>query len=265
MPHSFAAHDLLSNSEVPGIDAGGHGGRPAGLRGARGRPAVHVVSCNSAWAWGSNASAWQPESNAGGAYATCPSNGGFTAGVSNRLTGQTYGGFSYSAHAFNAPPGTSITEIRWAGRRRRNCDWGAFMRAMPSRATVLGLPNGQYCKQDDIDFTNAPFTYTVPPGTTRLEQMVQCAAPSCSPGAAMHSHILEVTIDDPQAPSISLSGRMVSGQWVSGVAGNSPGCPGTASDSSGIQSVEATLETQHAVSRTPATGHSRSLVQASPR
>ena len=96
------------------------------------------------------------------------------------------------------------------------------MRAMPSRATVLGLPNGQYCNQNDIDFTNAPFTYNVPPGTTRLEQMVQCAAPTCSPGAAMHSHILEVTIDDPQPPSISLSGRMVSGQWVSGRAGNLP-------------------------------------------
>src|SRR3954464_3642485 len=81
-----------------------------------------VFSCNSAWAWGSNASAWQPESNAGSAYATCPSNGGFTAGVSNRLTGQTYGGFSYSAHVFNAPPGTSITEVRWAGRAARaNC------------------------------------------------------------------------------------------------------------------------------------------------
>ena len=104
-------------------------------------------------------------------------------------------------------------QIRWAGRAARaNCDWGAFMRAMPSRATVLGLPNGQYCNQDDIDFTNAPFTYNVPPGTTRLEQMVQCAAPTCSPGAAMHSHILEVTIDDPQPPSISLSGRMVSGR-----------------------------------------------------
>ena len=206
-----------------------------------------VVSCNSAWAWGSNASAWQPESNAGGAYATCPSNNGFTAGVSNRLTGHTYSGFSYSAHSFNAPPGTSITAIQWAGRAARaNCDWGAFMRAMPSQATVLGLPNGQYCKQDDIDFTNAPFTYDVPPGTTRLEQLVQCAAPSCSPGAAMHSHILAVTIDDPQPPSISVSGRMVSGQWVSGVAGSSPSLDVTGSDSSGIQAIEATLEAQHA-------------------
>ena len=233
---------------------------------AAGRPYT-VVSCNSAWAWGSNASAWQPESNAGSAYATCPSNDGFTAGVSNRLTGQSYGGFSYSAHAFNAPPGTSITQIRWAGRAARgNCNWGAFMRAMPSRATVLGLPNGQYCNQDDIDFTSAPFTYNVPPGTTRLEQMVQCAAPTCSPGAAMHSHILEVTIDDPQPPSISLSGRMVSGEWVSGRGWELAGAQTlTASDSSGIQTAEATLETQQrAVSRTPATGRSPNPVQANP-
>ena len=194
-----------------------------------------VVSCNSAWAWGSNASAWQPDSNAGGAYATCPTNGGFTAGVSNRLTGQSYSAFSYSAHAFNAPSGTSITGIRWAGRvARGNCDWATFMRAMPSGASVLGLPNGRYCYQNDFDFTNAPFNYTVPSGTTRLEQLVACAAPSCSPGAAMHSHILEVTIDDPQPPSISLSGRMVSGQWVSGRTDALPDVQANASDNSNM-------------------------------
>jgi hypothetical protein len=204
-----------------------------------------VVSCNSAWAWGSNASAWQPDSNAGGAYAACPTNGGFTAGVSNRLTGQSYSAFSYSAHAFNAPSGTSITGIRWAGRvARGNCDWATFMRALPSGASVLGLPNGRYCYQNDFDFTNAPLTYTVPAGTTRLEQLVACAAPSCSPGAAMHSHILEVTIDDPQPPAISLSGRMVSGQWVSGVAGNTPTLDVSGADTSGIQTIDATLETQ---------------------
>jgi hypothetical protein len=167
--------------------------------------------------------------------------------VSNRLTGRTYSGFSYSAHVFDAPPGTSITGIKWAGRvSRGNCSWGTFMRAMPSGATVLGLPNGRYCNLNEFDFTNGAFDYAVPAGTTRLQQLVHCAAPSCTPGGAMHSHVLEVTIDDPQPPSISLRGRMVSGQWVSGVAGNSPDLQVTGSDSSGIQSIEATLGPQKA-------------------
>ena len=179
-----------------------------------------VVSCNSALSFGSNASAWEPYSNAGSTYATCPTNGGFTAGVSNRMTGQAYGGFSFSGHAFNAPPGTSITGIRWAGRIARNaCYWGTFMRAVPSGAKVLGLRNGEYCDETDADFSDYPIAYPVPPGTTRLEQLVICGTSTCSPGAAMHSHTLEVTIDDPQPPSISVTGRMVSGEWVSGTAG----------------------------------------------
>src|SRR6187551_2047694 len=72
-----------------------------------------VVSCDSALSYGFNASAWQPYSSSGSTYETCPTNGGFTAGVSNRMTGQRFGGFSYSGHAFNAPPGTTITSVRW--------------------------------------------------------------------------------------------------------------------------------------------------------
>jgi hypothetical protein len=77
----------------------------------------------------------------------------------------------------------------------------------------------------------------------------------------MHSHQLEVTIDDPQPPAISVSGRMVSGQWVSGVAGNVPDLDLTASDDSGIQTIEATLETQHP---TQSYGCNWSLVQPCP-
>src|SRR5215216_6714743 len=205
-----------------------------------------VVSCNSALVFGSNASAWEPYSNAGSTYETCPTNGGFTAGVSNRMTGQSYGGFRFSGHAFNAPPGTSITSIRWGGRLARSaCYWATFMRAVPSGAKVLGLANGEYCDQTDFDISNYPITFPVPPGTTRLEQMAICGATTCSPGAAMHSHSLEVTIDDPQPPSVSLGGRMVSGQWVSGTAGNAPGLEVAASDGSGIQAIEATLGAQH--------------------
>jgi hypothetical protein len=136
-----------------------------------------VLSCNSAVSFGSNASAWEPFSNAGSTYETCPTNGGFTAGVSNRMTGQAFGGFSFSGHAFNAPPGTNITGIRWAGRIARNaCYWGTFMRAVPSGAKVLGLRNGEYCSETDYDFSNYPISYPVPPGTTRLEQLVICGS-----------------------------------------------------------------------------------------
>ena len=204
-----------------------------------------VVSCNSAVSYGSNASAWERYSNAGSTYETCPSNGGFTAGVSNRMTGQSFSGFNFSGHAFNAPPGTTITSVRWGGRVARGaCYWGTYMRAMPSARTVLGFANGEHCSQTDFDITNYPITYGVPAGTTRLEQLVFCGAATCDAGAAMHSHVLEVTIDDPQPPSISLSGRMVSGEWVSGTAGNPPGLDLTASDSSGIQTIEASLELQ---------------------
>jgi hypothetical protein len=204
-----------------------------------------VVSCNSAQAFGFNASAWEPYSSAGSTYATCPTGGGFTAGVSNRMTGQPYGGFSFSGHAFTAPAGTTITAVRWGGRlARNNCTWGTFMRAAPSGAAVLGLRNGQHCDQTDFDITNYPITFPTPAGTTRLEQLVICGAATCSPGAAMHSHVLEVTIDDPQPPSISLSGRMVSGQWVSGTTGDIPDLAAIASDSSGIQAIEAVLESQ---------------------
>jgi hypothetical protein len=162
------------------------------------------------------------------------------------MTGQPYGGFRFAGHAFNAPAGTSITSIRWGGRLARNaCYWGTFMRAIPSGAKVLGLANGEHCTQTDFDITNYPISYPVPPGTTRLEQMVICGATTCDPGAAMHSHSLEVMIDDPQPPSISLSGRMVSGQWVSGRSGSAPDIRVAATDSSGIKRTEAALGSQH--------------------
>ncbi|HET8822434.1 MAG TPA: hypothetical protein VFM57_12875, partial [Thermoleophilaceae bacterium] len=58
--------------------------------------------------------------------------------------------------------------------------------------------------------------YSVPSGTTRLEQLAVCGARECSPGAAAHTHNVEVTIEDPAPPSISLSGPLASGRWVSG-------------------------------------------------
>jgi hypothetical protein len=201
-----------------------------------------VVSCNSAVGFGFNAGAWSPFSIAGSTYESCPTNGGFTAGVSNRMTGRVYSALEFSGHAFNAPPGTTITGIRWGGRlARANCDWGTVVRAVPSYLPVIGTPNGKYCGSNDFDISNWPISYPVPAGTTRLEQLVICGALRCDPGAAVHSHILEVTIDDPQPPSISLSGSLVSGQWVSGATGNLPQLAVTATDNAGVQSIHTAL------------------------
>ena len=75
-----------------------------------------VVSCDSAGLFGYSSAAWTPFGNAGSAYEACPTGGGSTAGVSNRLIGGTYSGFSHSGHVFAAPPGTTITQVRWSGR-----------------------------------------------------------------------------------------------------------------------------------------------------
>src|SRR5918996_4978384 len=198
-----------------------------------------VVSCDSAAAFGHNTTAWVPFANAGTAYEACPTNGGTTAGVSNRLTQGTYGGFSHSGHAFTAPPGATITRIRWAGRMARdNCRWGVYFRAVPSGTPILGMPNGQVCETLGYDNRGWPIPQTVPGGTTRLEQLVICGASECPPAAVFHSHVLEVTVDDPQPPSISLSGPLASGRWLSGVTGRVNDIHIAVADNSGVQSVD---------------------------
>src|SRR5919108_3607535 len=182
-----------------------------------------VVSCDSAAAFGHNTTAWVAYGNAGTAYEACPTNGGTQAGISNRLTQGTYGGFSHSGHAFTAPPGATITRIKWSGRMARdNCRWAVYFRAVPSGALVHGMPNGQFCETLGFDNRGFPLFMPVPGGTTRLEQLVICGASECPPGAVFHTHTIEVTVDDPVPPSISLGGPLASGQWVSGATGRFP-------------------------------------------
>lgn len=170
-----------------------------------------VASCDSAATFGHNSAAWARFANAGSTYERCPTNGGETAGVSDRLTEGTYGGFSFSGHYFSAPPGATITQLRWAGRMARgNCRWGILFRALPSDTAVLGAPPGQFCETAGFDNRGWPMPFTVPAGTTRLEQLVFCGAPQCPPGATMHSHVLEVTINDPVPPNVSLDGPLAS-------------------------------------------------------
>ena len=179
-----------------------------------------VGSCDSAAGYGYNTSAWVRFGTTGSSYESCPTLGGLTAGVSDRLTQGTYAGFSNSGHAFTAPPGATITRFSWSGRMSRaSCRWGVYIRALPSNTAPLGLPNGRFCDTLGFDNRGAPFTEPVQSGTTRLEQIVICGAAECPSPAVLHTHDMTVTIDDPVPPSISLSGPLVSGRWVSGTAG----------------------------------------------
>jgi hypothetical protein len=203
-----------------------------------------VVACDSAGVFGYSSAAWEPFANAGNAYKSCPTGGGPTAGISNRLIGATYSGFSLSGHRFTAPPGATITHVRWAGRMARdNCRWGTYVRALPSGALVLGLPNGSYCDTTGFDNRSWPMTFAAPDGTTRLEQLVVCGAAQCFPGATMHAHILDVTVDDPIPPSISLGGPLASGQWVSG-RGGEPNLVVVARDNAGVRDVTTSVGAQ---------------------
>jgi hypothetical protein len=203
-----------------------------------------VVSCDSAGLFGFSSAAWAPFGNAGWAYESCPTGGGDTAGISNRLVDGTHSGFNHSGHAFRAPPGATITAVRWAGRlARNNCNWGTFLRALPSGASIMGLPNGQHCTTAAFDNRGWPMTFGTPEGTTGVDQLVICGAYECLPGATLHSQAVEVTIDDPVPPSISLGGPLASGVWVSGRAGQ-PYVTVASTDNAGIQSVAATVEGQ---------------------
>ncbi len=203
-----------------------------------------VLSCDSAGLFGYSSAAWVPFANAGNAYQGCPTGGGSTAGVSNRLIGATYAGYSHSGHAFTAPPGATITHVRWSGRMARgNCRWATYVRALPSGALVLGLPNGGYCDATGFDNRGWPMTFAAPEGTTRVEQLVICGASQCLPGATMHAHELQVTVDDPIPPSIALDGPLASGQWVSGRVGTQ-NVVVTARDNAGVHDIRTSVGPQ---------------------
>ena len=136
-----------------------------------------VVSCDSAGLFGFSSAAWAPFGNAGWAYESCPTGGGDTAGISNRLIGGTYSWFQPLRALVQGAPGATITAVRWAGRLARdNCNWGTFLRALPSGAAIMGLPNGQYCTSAAFDNRGWPMTFGTPEGTTGVDQLVICGA-----------------------------------------------------------------------------------------
>ena len=83
-------------------------------------------------------------------------------------------------------------------------------------------------------------TFGAPPGTTRVDELVIAARTNAFPEQRSTPRRVEVTIDDPIPPSISLGGPLASGLWVSGRAGR-PHVSVASADNAGIQSVVAMI------------------------
>jgi hypothetical protein len=176
-----------------------------------------VLSCDAAIFQGSSAEAWTPSGSVGRAYSSCPSGGGDTTGISNRITNVTVGRYAHSRHAFDAPYGTSITGFSWSGRFARNsCGWATALYAYPGTHYLFGLLGNQQCGITALDIRGQSIPWTVPAGTTRLEQLVWCDASQCGPGATFHTQWIAVTVDDPVPPSFWLGGSLVTQRWVRG-------------------------------------------------
>lgn len=176
-----------------------------------------VYACDAAGFWGYANNAWTPL-GAGTIESRCPSNNDSQRGLTTRIVGgDSYPGLTASIFDFFAPPGTTITGIRWSGRlARNNCAWSASIVAYPAASIVVGVPNEAYCSTEEFDLFSSILSFPAPAGTTHLRQMVICGRTNCDPGATFHSRHIEVNLEDWWAPSVSASGALADGHWVSG-------------------------------------------------
>ena len=183
---------------------------------AQARPYT-VYACDAAGFWGSPNNSWSP-SGSGTVESRCPSNADWQRGMTTRLVGSTYSAFTGATYDFNAPPGTTITALKWSGRySRTNCTWHARMTAYPADSDLFGVRAGQQCSINSLDIASSIGGWSAPPGTTQLRQLVVCGASSCPTGATFHSRWMEVLLDDSWIPNLSVSGALAEGQWVRGV------------------------------------------------
>ena len=183
-----------------------------------------VGSCNSAQAFGFNASAWEPYSNAGQHLRDLPDERRFHGRREQPddrsavrrlqlLRPRLHRAAGHDDHRGPLGRPARPQQLHMGHLHARRAERSNRPRPAETASTAT-RPTSTSAT------TRSP---TPPPPAQPASNNWSSAEPrTCSPGAAMHSHVLEVTIDDPQPPSISLSGRMVSGQWVSGTAGNSP-------------------------------------------
>ena len=182
---------------------------------AQARPYT-VYACDAAGFWGSPNNSWSP-AGSGTVESRCPSNADWQRGMTTRLVGSTYPAFTGAAYDFNAPPGTTITGLKWSGRySRTNCTWHARMTAYPADRDLFGVRAGEQCSINSLDIASSIGGWTAPPGTTQLRQLVVCGASSCPTGATFHSRWMEVLLDDYTAPGVSVGGALAEGQWVGG-------------------------------------------------
>ena len=203
---------------------------------AQARPYT-VYACDAAGFWGSPNNSWSP-AGSGTVESRCPSNADWQRGMTTRLVGSTYPAFTGAAYDFNAPPGTTITGLKWSGRySRTNCTWHARMTAYPADRDLFGVRAGEQCSINSLDIASSIGGWTAPPGTTQLRQLVVCGASSCPTGATFHSRWMEVLLDDYTAPSVSVGGALAEGQWVGGEHRFTCG----RRDNTGVRRVEAAI------------------------
>src|SRR3954454_6871470 len=122
---------------------------------------------------------------------------------------------AWSGLWFQAPPGTNIAGIVWSGRLAVTdfSQWRAGLQGSTGYYLVGGDRCSTLCW-----IPSAPPTPTwlpAPPGTTYLQQLVQCRVSSCTTGASMHTHWSQVRLNDLVAPRAGLSG-VAAEQWVNG-------------------------------------------------
>ena len=152
---SAAMTNLSSNPRRQAGDARAGGGSVQSVHSVRARrcrgASLHSLLVRLRSLFGYSSAAWAPFGNAGSAYEACPTGGGSTAGVSNRLIGTTYTGYSHSGHVFTAPPGATITHVRWAGRMARdNCRWGSLHSSRTERGADHGNAARRVLRRDSF-------------------------------------------------------------------------------------------------------------------
>ena len=179
-----------------------------------------VVSCDSAGLFGYSSAAWAPFGNAGSAYEACPTGGGSppasatvssarpTRGSTTRATRSGHHREPRSHRCGGRDEWHATTALGNVGPSdpERRVDHGPAARAVlrlkrlrqPRLATELRSPRGHNGGR-----------------TTR----VSAAQRNVSPEQRSTPRLVEVTVDDPIPPSISLDGPLASGGWVSGRVG----------------------------------------------
>lgn len=159
---------------------------------------------------------------------------------------------SQSAFVLEAPPETTMTNLRWSGyAHRRDCRYALQLYATSADGTSDAIRNvmaGHDCPTSAAKAQASswprPTDYELP-GATKLVQRVVCMGAAkanyCSARGQnyLETFTSEVTVVDEVPPSVAISpgGSLVGGEWVSGTQP----VGFLASDNTGVKSVDATV------------------------